>query len=159
MTDRIRQLTSELRRLRKAERKKKARRLAIPWRRGRGSRDRDEELRKQRGYTDLSTYVRRDGSEVLKGADWRQRVEELRERSGGRCEHEEATPDNPRVMHRCSMAARDPHHKIRRSLRRDDRLENLLHVCRPHHDDADDRNPKWTKREPRKPLELSDWRV
>ena len=157
MTERIRQLTSELRRLRKAERKKKAHRLAIPWRRGQGSRDRDEELKRQRGYTDPSSYVRRDGSEVLKGADWRRRVEELRERSAGRCEHEEATPDNPRVMHRCTMMARDPDHTVKRSLKRDDRLSNLKHLCAGHHSEKHPEfKPKWTKR---KPLELSDWRV
>jgi len=113
-----------------------------------GSRDRDEELKQKRGYTNPSTYVRRDGSEKLVGEDWKKRKEELRERSGDRCEREFTLPDNPRVMLRCVNDANDAHHKIRRSLRRDDRLSNLEDLCRPHHDEENERKPRWTRRTP-----------
>src|ERR1700751_4012080 len=88
-TPRIRELEALLRQERKAEREKKGKRLGHVQRKGRGCRDRDEDLKRQRGYSDPSSFVRRDGSEVLKGADWKKRVAELRERSGGRCEQKE----------------------------------------------------------------------
>lgn len=153
MNDRQQQIREELarldtrrRRLRKELRGYKAERIGTVIRKGRGCRDRDEELKARRGYTNPSSYVRRDGSEVLKGEDWKKRVEELRERSGGRCEHQEPTPDNPRITHRCSMPSRDPHHKIKRSVRRDDRLTNLEDLCRPHHDERDERKPRWSRK-------------
>jgi hypothetical protein len=93
-----------------------------------------------------STYVRRDGSEKLVGEDWARRVEELRQRSGGRCERFYATPDSPRIKFRCSQEARDPHHKVKRSVKRDDRLSNLEALCAFHHDEEDERKTKWTKR-------------
>jgi hypothetical protein len=139
-----------VRRLRKQLRKGKREKLGLgPKRKGIGCRDRDEELKAKRGYTNPSTFVRRDGSEKLVGEDWDKRVEEIRERSGGRCEREYATPDNPRVKIRCCMEARDPHHKIKRSIRRDDRASNLEALCPIHHDEEDGRKVRSDKAERR----------
>jgi hypothetical protein len=146
-TPEIRELRSRLRRLEKAERKKKGIRLGYVQRKGIGCQDRDEQEKIRRGYTDPSSYVRRDGSEKLVGEDWRRRVEELSERSGGRCEREGVNPDQPRLFLRCSRKARDPHHKVKRSVRRDDRLSNLEALCEFHHDELDPRKPRWTQRE------------
>jgi len=144
-TPEIRELRSRLRRLVKAEHKRKY----GPKRKGIGCRDRDEALKAQRGYTDPSTYVRRDGSEKLVGEDWRRRVEELRERSGGRCEKRFFLPDSPRVLLRCSREARDPHHRVKRSTRRDDRLSNLEALCAAHHDELDPRKVRSDRAERR----------
>jgi hypothetical protein len=134
---------AKLRSLRKQARKEAAGRLGHAKRHGVGSRDRDEELKAKRGYTDPSTYVRRDGSEKLVGEDWKKRVLELRQRSGGICEARTIYQDD---NYRCQAPATDPHHVIRRSVRRDDRLSNLRHLCRFHHDDLDQRKPRWAKR-------------
>lgn len=85
---------------------------------------------------------------------WRQKKAELRDRSGGQCEvrlsHREIGElwqrserdafrfAEPRLHEperwRCLVAARDAHHVVKRSQGRDDRLENLLHVCRRCHE-------------------------
>jgi hypothetical protein len=140
------EIVKELRERRKARRKRKGSRLGFVRRKGIGCRDRDEQEKIRRGYTDPSSYVQRDGSEKLVGEDWRRRVEELRERSGGRCERRYTTPDAPRMVFRCCMEARDPHHKVKRSIRRDDRLSNLEALCPAHHDEEDGRKVKWTQR-------------
>jgi hypothetical protein len=145
----LRRAESMVRRLRKQLRKSKQERLGHTKRRGMGCRDRDEDLKRQRGYTNSSSYVRRDGSEKLVGEDWKRRTEELRQRSGGLCEiviGEGAGKAIPGIVGTaCVNAARDPHHVIRRSVRRDDRLTNLIDICGPHHDMLDPRKPKWTK--------------
>lgn len=106
---------------------------------------RDESEKQRRGYTDPRSFVRRDGSEVLHGVDWIRRKQELGERSGGRCE-QEVCPAGPSdaPMERCKSQADDPHHKVPRSKKRDDRLSNLEHLCRWHHDLLDRRKPRWT---------------
>jgi len=138
-TPEIRELESKLRAARKAEHKRKY----GPKRVGRGSRDRDKALKAARGYSDRSTFVRHDGSEVLKGEDWRKRKQELRERSGGRCEHlcdegyrhlinmQDINYD-PLGQIRCAKAATIPAHIIPRHPKRDDRLSNLKHYCFEH---------------------------
>lgn len=100
-----------------------------------GSTPKNSDEKVRRGYRDKDSIVWADGREKLKGYDWVKRVKELRKRSGGRCEFIiEDTP--PR---RCTMVAVDPHHQIKRSVLRDDRIENLLHVCRFHHRLLDER--------------------
>lgn len=144
LAERIRYHETELRRLRKLRRKERG----FTPRQGRGCRAdlRDDEEKARRGYTDPRSYVRRDGSEVLKGEDWQRRVAELAERSGGRCEEEIVRADNPRMPLWCINVARDPHHKIKRSLYRDDRLTNLAHLCGWHHDEKDGRKPRFSAR-------------
>jgi hypothetical protein len=100
--------------------------------------NRDDTLKAQRGYTGKS-YVRLDGSEVLYGADWERRKLELWERAGGQCEQKTS------FRHRCKSPADDPHHIKQRSKGRDDRIENLLALCRFHHNQLDRRKPKWSK--------------
>ena len=68
-----------------------------------------------------------DGREKLGKSDWKRRVAELQTRSNGYCEH------RPDGITRCFGQAIDPHHIIKRSKERDDRLTNLLHVCRQCH--------------------------
>jgi hypothetical protein len=105
--------------------------------RGHGCRisNRDEVEKQKRGYTDPRSFVRLDGSEVLHGKDWILRKQALGERSGGRCEWQ--------VGVRCPKRADDPHHIVPRSVRRDDRLSNLMALCRYHHDELDNRKVKW----------------
>src|SRR5258708_29337579 len=111
----------------------KAAGLAFPKlgkRKGRGCRtsDRDEAAKERLGYVEAGSYVRRDGSEVLKRHDWHLRVEELRLRSGGRCEY------NLDDGSRCANEFVDPCHIKPRHPRRDDRMSNLKGGCRPCHD-------------------------
>jgi hypothetical protein len=144
LREQLRKAESAVRRLRKAVRaENRLQRGLGPKRVGRGSRDRDEELKKQRGYSDPSSFVRHDGSEVLKGEDWCKRKEELKQRSLGICEMY-------RILHKphvggCEVAATEPHHVIRRSIRRDDRLERLAHLSHACHDSLDPRKVRWTK--------------
>jgi hypothetical protein len=134
-TQQIRELESKLRQARKAEKKRKRARLGLPAKRkGMGCRDRDEALKAERGYTDPSTYVRKDGSEKLVGADWIKRKSELAMRSLGQCEWWDfKCSENQVGPMRCSSAATEPHHIIKRSVRRDDRLSNLQGLCHFHH--------------------------
>lgn len=113
-------------------------------RKGRGCRmsnvDHDAKIRL--GYKDINSFVRLDGSEVLYGADWRKRKEELWERSGGRCESEEpwtVWPWGAPALERCTSEADDPHHVRARREQRDDRLSNLQALCRYHHRKLDKR--------------------
>jgi hypothetical protein len=99
----------------------------------------DEITKRQRGYADPNSVVRFDGSEILVGKDWKKRKEELARRCGGQCEWKDAKGQ------RCRSAARDPHHVIPRSKRRDDRLENLLGLCGLHHDSVDWKKLHWSK--------------
>lgn len=107
-------------------------------RKGRGCRmsniDHDAKIRL--GYKDRNSFVRLDGSEVLYGADWRKRKEELWERSHGRCEGVNTEFDIHRL---CFSEADDPHHVKPRSEQRDDRLSNLRALCRYHHRKLDKR--------------------
>jgi hypothetical protein len=109
-------------------------------------RNRDEEAKQRLGYTDPKSYVRLDGSEVLYNADWKKRKEELRERSFGRCERIVEIRGNSAGEIRCRSEARDPDHVVKRSIRRDDRLTNLEHLCGLHHDlKHPEFKPRWTK--------------
>src|SRR5260221_62490 len=109
-------------------------------RKGRGCRlsDRDEAAKERLGYVEAGSYVRRDGSEKLAGGDWGMRVEQLRFRASGRCEMSSIL-DKPHAYD-CHGDGDDPHHVIKRSTRRDDRLSNLALLSRPCHDAL---GPRW----------------
>lgn len=106
----------------------------------------DVQLTAAAGFADPRSYVAPDGREVLYGEDWLARKKELWERCGGRCEHvgnyfDIGTEEFEKL--RCPIQADDPHHIIRRSVKRDDRLSNLLALCRWHHDSKDSRKPRF----------------
>jgi hypothetical protein len=124
----------------------------------------DPQRKEELCYSDQKTYVRMDGSEVLFGEDWKQRKAELWERCHRRCEmiegltaeqslsYVDQTREWPRIGYyadvtiggkvysRCANEAQDPHHVLKRHPRRDDRLANLLAVCRGCHQKLDPRN-------------------
>jgi hypothetical protein len=89
---------------------------------------RDIDATAERKFVERKSHVTKDGREVLYKIDWQRRVQELRQRCGGRCEYM-----IPLANIRCSREAADPHHIKLRSRGRDDRLSNLLAVCRYHH--------------------------
>lgn len=97
----------------------------------------DRQATEARNFVERKSYVAADGREVLYGLDWKRRVKELRERCGGRCEfvngHVEDGNEEVIGIFRCVREAADPHHIKLRSRGRDDRLSNLLAVCRHHH--------------------------
>lgn len=101
----------------------------------------DKQLTTAAGFADPRSYVAPDGSQILYGDDWLARKKELWERCGGFCEWR--NEDNQR----CSVMAADPHHVIRRSVKRIDNLWNLLALCRFHHDQMDSRKPRWSRGE------------
>lgn len=95
----------------------------------------DKQLTEQRQFVENRSYVCKDGREVLVGLDWQRRLQQLRNRCGGRCEYR---IPNSSLMEggedmRCARPAQDPHHIILRSHGRDDRMSNLMAVCRHHH--------------------------
>lgn len=95
----------------------------------------DKQATEARKFVEKGSYVCKDGREVLTGLDWKRRVNELRRRSGDRCEYRipgSEIMEGGSLM-RCAREAQDPHHIILRSVKRDDRMENLLAVCRHHH--------------------------
>ena len=96
--------------------------------------NKNPDLKAQRGYTDPKSFVRNDGSEVLRGEDWRRRKRELWQRCGGQCEYRYINGA------RCRGDCNDPHHHPRKRWPvRDDRLENLVGLCREHHKLVDPR--------------------
>lgn len=100
----------------------------------------DKQATMDKQFLDPDSYVTPDGREILKGEDWKARVEDLRLRCEGRCE--QRLSDGMR----CFAGAQDPHHRIRRSIKRDDRLANLQALCRFHHDLLDKRKVRSDKR-------------
>jgi hypothetical protein len=98
----------------------------------------DFDAKARLGYKDAKSRVYIGGRERLVGKDWIKRKKQLAERSGGRCERLfkanwgwTGLPNR-----RCGNQADDAHHIHLRSKERDDRLSNLLHVCRfPCHAD------------------------
>jgi hypothetical protein len=83
-------------------------------------------------FLDQDSYIAPDGRDVLHGSDWKARVEDLRLRSGGRCE--QGKDHGGGDLFRCASRAQDPDHVMKRSTKRDDRLANLQALCRFHHD-------------------------
>ena len=106
----------------------------------------DKQATMDKQYLDPGSYVTPDGREILKGEDWKARVEDLRLRCGGQCEAQMFS-EYHEFSWRCTSRAQDPHHIIRRSVKRDDRLANLQALCRFHHDLLDRRKPRWGKKE------------
>lgn len=92
---------------------------------------RDVAATEARNFKNPESYVAKDGREVLLGKDdWRDRVIELRERAGDRCEYVQESKFAPRV--RCSAYGRIPSHIKPRYPKRDDRMSNLLWQCFYH---------------------------
>ena len=101
--------------------------------------DRDEAEKQRRGYTNPRSFVRLDGSEVLHGIDWIERVCAVQERANNQCEatnHAEL----------CGRLGSDAHHVIPRSRGRDDRMSNLLWLSRFCHIAEDPRKVKWSRK-------------
>lgn len=81
-----------------------------------------------------------DGREITSGYQWEKRKKELRERAGGWCE---AGEEFPLLLHEAPLIEGhpnhfigddgDPHHVIKRSKARDDRLQNLRWICHAAH--------------------------
>lgn len=109
-----------------------------------GATPKDRDLKVIRGYRDPKTIVWSDGREWLRGRDWTHRVLELMQRANERCEYVITASFQPR---RCSNPADDPHHVVKRSVLRDDRLSNLQALCRYHHDLLDPRKVRSDKKE------------
>ena len=109
----------------------------------------DKAETERRGYSGKSK-VYFDGREVLKGEDWKNRKLELWIRGNGRCEriigecvnYDKGYPYLNGQEVRCSSEMHDPHHIVKRSKKRDDRIENLIGLCRMHHDLLDERKPR-----------------
>lgn len=100
----------------------------------------DRETKRERGYVERYSLVRFDGSETLVGKDWKRRKVELAARSRGICEYINSEGQ------RCRTPGEDAHHVKPRSKGRDDRLENLAHLCRFHHDLVDWKKLKWSRK-------------
>lgn len=85
---------------------------------------------KPKKRTKPSRRVTKSGGEVLRGAAWRKRVEELRERAEGYCEG--YLIDRLHRVHYIGDEG-DAHHLLARSKGRDDSLSNLAYICRRLH--------------------------
>jgi len=115
---------------------------------------RDPEATAAQHFLDPRSYVAPDGRWVLYGEDWEAQKKAVWERGGGRCEkmvderiNWYAFPKARIEGERCRNEMADPHHKLKRSKKRDDRMENLIGLCRWHHDLAHpEKRPRWTKR-------------
>jgi hypothetical protein len=109
----------------------------------------DRQLTEAARFEDSRSFVFKDGREQLAGYDWNQRKKELRDRSKGRCEmHVKAgSQESGITIARCQAAADDPHHIIPRSKGRDDRLSNLMALCRYHHNLLDERKVRSDRKE------------
>jgi hypothetical protein len=77
--------------------------------------------------------IQPDGREKCTGYQWTKRVRELKARAEGFCEAgqdlEGADALIPGHLHHFIGDDGDPHHIVKRSKSRDDRLSNLLWVC------------------------------
>jgi hypothetical protein len=122
----------------KRPRKPKQGRIAKPKEQNTSLRvDWDEILRRQKAGTivDEDSRIYLDGREVLRGADYKARVQEVLARDGGKCQRVVALESidlNPPIVTkiRCGRpAGKHPHHIIKRSKGRDDRAPNLSSRC------------------------------
>lgn len=116
----------------KRKRKSKQGRIAKPKTRRRGlgvDWFQTDRLHEQGKFRDGKSVVKLDGSEVLYGEDYKARVREVLARHNGMCWASVG------VGVFCGRPADDAHHKIKRSKGRDDRSDNLLPVCRFHHNE------------------------
>lgn len=74
--------------------------------------------------------IQPDGRERCTGYQWEKRVRELKARAQGWCEAGDLIPGHPRHF---IGDDGDSHHKLKRSLDRDDRLSNLFWICHSAH--------------------------
>lgn len=88
-----------------------------------------------REFLDERSYVCPDGREVLYGKDWKARVEEVFERDLWLCHWPVVSPWT-NLKRFCGSSAVHAHHIIKRSVKRDDRMENLIAICAKHHREA-----------------------
>jgi hypothetical protein len=110
---------------------------------------RDVQATEAARFEDPRSYIAKDGREVLYGLDWKERKHQLWVRCYGVCEYGRVrSVKNSAITLRvgCTREAQDPHHLIRRSESRDDRLANLQALCRFHHDLLDERKPRWSSK-------------
>lgn len=108
---------------------------------------RDPIAKEKLGYTNSKSIVWMDGREKLVQEDWDRRKLELFELCGKRCQHIDYG-GHVRTDPRCRVTfatvdEMDPHHVRKRSKSRDDRLKNLLALCRYHHRLLDPRKPRF----------------
>lgn len=97
-----------------------------------------------RDFKDPRSYVAADGREILYETDWQARVKEVFARDGYMC-HYKIERESGVIM--CGAPAEHPHHIIRRSIQRDDRLTNLMSICSSHHrDEHPEKSTRFTKR-------------
>jgi 5-methylcytosine-specific restriction endonuclease McrA len=83
-----------------------------------------------------------DGREKCTGYQWEKRKKEVRERADGICEGIFVDAKHP--VH--ELIQGDVHHLIPRSKGRDDRLSNLVYICRDLHMAIDKRKVQWSKK-------------
>jgi len=111
---------------------------------------RDVEATIAQHFLDPRSYVAPDGRWVLYGEDWEAQKKAVWIRGEGRCEkivssETPMTHAGGQSALRCRNEMADPHHKLKRSKKRDDRMENLIGLCRWHHDLAHpEKRPQWT---------------
>lgn len=91
----------------------------------------DIEATKARNFKNPKSRVMLDGREILLKPDYDRRVREVQERSGYRCEVQREIIGVPARQCRAPSCGH-PHHVVKRSKLRDDRLANLLDVCEYH---------------------------
>jgi hypothetical protein len=104
----------------------------------------DRELTKLARFKDKRSYIASDQREILFGEDWKQRKYELLKRSLGQCERFTVLGRVHDAW--CRGEGGEPHHIKRRSVSRDDRLDNLANLSHWCHSAEDLRKPQWTKR-------------
>lgn len=110
---------------------------------------RDKQATEAARFRDPRSFVWKDGREQLVGLDWKMRKENLRQRAWDlgldevRCEYRNSDGV------RCRSEAADPHHIVKRSVHRDDRMSNLLAVCHFHHELLDNRKVRSDRAERR----------
>jgi len=112
----------------------------------------DKQATAARRFEDDRSKILKDGREILYGKDWKQRKAELWRRCGGECEQYTfigAFSNPPHAEYApCRNEAIDSHHLEKRSIKRDDRLQNLKALCAFHHKlQHPEKQVHWTWRE------------
>jgi hypothetical protein len=100
----------------------------------------DIQATEARHFSDKRSYVAKAGQDVLYGADWDARKRELLNRSIGLCEMARLKRNHASG---CSGKCEEPHHIVRRSQQRDDRLSNLVGLSHFCHISLDPRKPRF----------------
>ena len=91
-------------------------------------------------FKNKKSFVRLfDGALILAGKDWKAQKQAAWERDQGLCQHK----IGPTRI--CGSVAADPHHIVKRSKGGSDNLENLISLCRIHHEERHpEHQPMWT---------------